>query len=248
MSNRVAYYRAVVDLSQRALAKRAGLSPQTLARIEDGTAPVTLDRAEALALALGVPARALFPELVRPNPYAGSPDDSYSAIVAHFKDGRRHRYWATREAIEAVTERMIHSRDRGFCLVETPESVTAINIGHVRYFEFTKELWPWAHVQPHHAADFAALDGDQLTVWFAGQPDPTGFLVMTDDEFGEDDPPLHSMLVDLDEGTLCGVAFLLYEGDSVLLNPDEVSIIVVPTLLLSKEDVAEGDFVADEPV
>jgi transcriptional regulator with XRE-family HTH domain len=81
-SSQLALVRFVAGLSQAGLARKAGLSRETVGNVERGSTP-RLDTARALARALSVDVSTLFPDIEEGAPSAnGTPSESPGAGTA----------------------------------------------------------------------------------------------------------------------------------------------------------------------
>lgn len=75
VGRRIAARRSAMGLSQGALARRVGISPQQIQKYEAGANRISASRLSAVALALGVSPGALFPEAMTAGSVWTSPDD-----------------------------------------------------------------------------------------------------------------------------------------------------------------------------
>ncbi|MFC3069419.1 helix-turn-helix transcriptional regulator [Phenylobacterium soli] len=259
--NNVARYRAKAKLSQRALSAMVGVSQQTIQRIEAEAQTVRFETAMALAGALKVGPRTLFPEIGPPNRRGDhKPDETidYSgcshALKIRFAGGLAKYY-----SVNAATARRVRSAlangVQGFLAFDTDREAVVVNCGKLLWTTVLSD--PGVDVEEHEAVGEAVLDC-RLKLYFDGEPDAHEFEVEPDqvdiaDDAAERDAELQWLLTTLEAtgDDQEAMTFVDAEGEEVIFSPGRLTVLEAPLVAVRPkllaavmeglgEDEAEG--------
>jgi|688.fasta_scaffold209936_2 DNA-binding XRE family transcriptional regulator len=234
--NRVEKYRAQAKLSQRALAALVGVSQQTIQRIEAESVSVRFETAIAVAQALGVSPKALFPDIrpsalttdaVRREERIDYSHCSHTLMMA-FTGGLRRDYLVDEATASRVRDALMDTSAR-FLAFDTDQTTVVVNTAELLW---TNVLFdPGEIVSAPEAPAFPV----EVALYFRGEDEPSKFNVEPDtgslSNEDEDGVELQSMLWELeliDPGENNVLRFTDEDGEEVLINTRSLIILEVP--------------------